>query len=77
MTLHPGVRRNHHRGLAQVYGVDLNPYAVAITRFRLVVAALHACGMTDLANGAPAWPLNVAGPRCSHAPGHGDATFSR
>ena len=28
--------------LAQVFGVDLNPYAVAIARFRLLIAALKA-----------------------------------
>lgn len=31
------------RALDAVHGVDLNPYAVAIARFRLTIAALHAC----------------------------------
>ncbi|KYF55884.1 hypothetical protein BE04_43100 [Sorangium cellulosum] len=32
------------RALDQVYGVDINPYAVAIARFRLVLAVLDAVG---------------------------------
>jgi hypothetical protein len=47
------------RVLGQVYGVDINPYAAAIARFRLVVAALTACGITRLAD-APTWKIRVA-----------------
>jgi hypothetical protein len=47
------------RVLAQVYGVDINPYAAAIARFRLVVAALTVCGITRLAD-APVWKIRVA-----------------
>lgn len=36
------------RSLDAVFGVDLNPFAVAITRFRLLIAALEACGVTSL-----------------------------
>jgi hypothetical protein len=36
------------RALDQVYGVDINPYAVAIARFRLVLAVLQAVGITRL-----------------------------
>src|SRR5581483_7570446 len=36
------------RVLNQVYGVDLNPYAVAIARFRLLLAALRASKITRL-----------------------------
>lgn len=32
------------RALSSVYGVDINPFAVAIARFRLIVAALEATG---------------------------------
>ena len=32
------------RALDAVAGVDLNPFAAAIARFRLLIAALHACG---------------------------------
>lgn len=47
------------RALDQVTGVDLNPFAAAIARFRLLVAALHACGVRRLA-GAPDFDLRVA-----------------
>jgi hypothetical protein len=36
------------RTLDQVYGVDINPYAVAIARFRLVLALLDAVGIKRL-----------------------------
>lgn len=42
-----------------VWGVDINPFAVAIARFRLVVAALQACQISDLRK-APAWTLHLA-----------------
>ncbi len=47
------------RALSQVHGVDLNPYAAAIARFRLVIAALSACKITSLAD-APTWRIRVA-----------------
>jgi hypothetical protein len=47
------------RALDAVHGVDLNPYAVAIARFRLLLAAWQACGVTSLAN-APVFRLNLA-----------------
>src|SRR3954454_6032918 len=47
------------RALDAVHGVDLNPYAVAIARFRLLLAAWQACGVTSLAN-APEFRLNLA-----------------
>jgi hypothetical protein len=47
------------RALDSVHGVDLNPFAVAIARFRLVVAALRAAGYTRLAD-APAYDLHLA-----------------
>jgi hypothetical protein len=45
------------RALGQVTGVDINAFAVAIARFRLVVAALRAAGSTNLNN---AYPVRVA-----------------
>ena len=36
--------------LDQIYGVDLNPFAVAIARFRILLAALKAAGETRLAD---------------------------
>src|SRR5919109_1577600 len=47
------------RTLDAVYGVDINPYAVAIARFRLLVAALQASKLTTLRH-APGFRLNVA-----------------
>ncbi|OLP01889.1 DNA methylase [Mycolicibacterium porcinum] len=37
-----GARELVEKALDGVYGVDINPFAVAIARFRLLVAALHA-----------------------------------
>jgi len=36
------------KAIHQVYGADINPYAVAIARFRLVLAYTDAAGLTDL-----------------------------
>lgn len=47
------------RALDAVAGVDLNPFAVAITRFRLLVAALKVSGVHRLTE-APDFKLNVA-----------------
>ncbi|MFF3407744.1 BREX-2 system adenine-specific DNA-methyltransferase PglX [Streptomyces sp. NPDC002742] len=47
------------RALESVHGCDKNPFAVAIARFRLLVAALKACGERRLV-AAPAFPINVA-----------------
>lgn len=43
-----GARELVARALDSVYGVDINPFAVAIARFRLLVAALHAAGDTSI-----------------------------
>ena len=47
------------RVLDQVYGVDINPYAAAIARFRIVVAAITACRISRFAD-APAWKIRLA-----------------
>ncbi len=47
------------RALDAVAGVDLNPFAVAISRFRLLVAALKVSGVRHLSE-APDLKLNVA-----------------
>ena len=47
------------RALNAIHGVDLNPYAVAIARFRLLLAAWEAAGVTSLRN-APDFKLNLA-----------------
>ncbi|MBK8698015.1 MAG: hypothetical protein IPN17_38695 [Deltaproteobacteria bacterium] len=41
--------------LGRVYGSDINPYAVAIARFRLLLAYVELCGVTRIAD-APALP---------------------
>lgn len=47
--------------LDSIHGVDINPAATAITKFRLMVAALKACGVARLdAPEAPALDLNIA-----------------
>lgn len=44
-----------------VHGVDVNPFAVAIARFRLLVAAMAAAGMRTLAEAAKYdWPMHLA-----------------
>jgi hypothetical protein len=48
-------REPHERvrlALDAVHGVDINPFAVAIARFRLLVAALRACNHKTLADSA-------------------------
>ncbi len=37
-----------NRSLSSIYGVDVNPFAIAIARFRLVIAALQACEVKRL-----------------------------
>jgi hypothetical protein len=58
---HPAVevRALAQRALDQVFGVDLNPFAVAIARFRLLLAALHVCDIHRLAH-APAFEVHIA-----------------
>lgn len=46
------------RALDGIYGVDVNPYAVAIARFRLLLAAMRACDIARLAD-APAFHFNL------------------
>jgi len=47
------------KALDGVWGVDINPFAVAIARFRLIVAAVQACGIKRLKQ-APGWNLHLA-----------------
>src|SRR4051812_48666864 len=47
------------KALDGVWGVDINPFAVAIARFRLIVAACQACGIERLKD-APAWKIHLA-----------------
>ena len=66
--------------LDAIHGVDLNPFAVAIARFRLTVAALQASGLSSL-EAAPAFTFHLAvgdslihGPDSDTLPGMGDRT---
>ncbi|MEQ9075832.1 MAG: BREX-2 system adenine-specific DNA-methyltransferase PglX [Sandaracinaceae bacterium] len=45
--------------LSKVYGADINPYAVAIAKFRLTLSYLDKAGFTKLSQ-APKLPLHVA-----------------
>ena len=66
-------RERASRVLQQVAGVDLNPFAAAIARFRLCVAALLASDVRRLAD-APAFELHVAaGDSLLHGPRPGMA----
>ncbi|NDU73744.1 BREX-2 system adenine-specific DNA-methyltransferase PglX [Actinomadura sp. DSM 109109] len=47
--------------LDSVHGVDINPFAIAIARFRLLVAAMAAADIRTLAEaGKYEWPLHLA-----------------
>ena len=66
--------------LDAIHGVDLNPFAVAIARFRLMVAALQASGLSFLET-APAFTFHLAvgdslihGPDPDVLPGMSDRT---
>ena len=66
--------------LDAIHGVDLNPFAVAIARFRLTVAALQASGLSSL-EAAPAFTFHLAvgdslihGPDPDVLPGMSDRT---
>jgi hypothetical protein len=62
------VREAARRAIDAVYGADINPYAVAIARFRLTLAFLERGGYGRLAE-APALPLHlVVGDSLLHAP---------
>jgi hypothetical protein len=54
--------------LNAVHGVDLNPFSIAIARFRLTVSALQASGLTSLEK-APAFDYHLAvGDSLIHGP---------
>ncbi len=47
--------------LESVHGVDINPFAVAIARFRLLIAAMAAAGIRTLEQaGRYEWPIQLA-----------------
>jgi hypothetical protein len=63
-----GERELVNRALATVHGVDLNPYAIAIARFRLLIAAMRECEVTALSD-APTFTFSLAcGDSLLHGP---------
>jgi len=54
----PQLRGIVQRVLDQIYGVDLNPYAASIARFRMLLVALRAAAVTQL-SAAPNFHINV------------------
>lgn len=55
------VHERVRESLDSVHGVDLNPFAVAIARFRLLVAAMAASGVRTLGEAAKyEWPIHLA-----------------
>jgi len=62
------VRELVSRTLGSVHGIDINPFAVAIARFRLLLVAMRACGIAKLAD-APAFPIHIeCGDSLLHTP---------
>jgi hypothetical protein len=62
------VRELVQRTLDSIHGVDINPFAIAIARFRLLLAAMRACNITRLID-APAFRVNlVCGDSLLHVP---------
>lgn len=56
------------KALRGVHGVDKNPFAVAVARFRLLLSAMKAAGVTRLTSQV-AFPLNIAvGDSLIHGP---------
>ena len=47
------------RALDVVHGTDINPYAIAISRFRLLIAAMRAAGSSKIKD-APSFHFNLA-----------------
>lgn len=62
------VRELTQRVLDGIYGVDINPFAVAIAKFRLLLVAMKACSILRLTD-APAFHINVA---CGDSLLHGE-----
>ena len=56
-----GARELVAKALDSVYGVDINPFAVAIARFRLLVAALNAAGDSSIEDNIGYRPHLAAG----------------
>jgi len=56
-----GLYERVRAALESVHGVDLNPFAVAVARFRLLVAAMASSGMRTFAEARQyEWPIQLA-----------------
>ncbi len=66
----PGIniRELTQRALDSINGIDINPFAVAIAKFRLLLVAMRSCDVLRLAD-APAFHINVA---CGDSLLHGE-----
>jgi type I restriction-modification system DNA methylase subunit len=62
------VRELTQRALDSIHGVDINPFAVAIAKFRLLLAALKACNIERLGE-SPGFRIHVA---CGDSLLHGE-----
>ncbi|MFN9420951.1 MAG: BREX-2 system adenine-specific DNA-methyltransferase PglX, partial [Pirellula sp.] len=62
------IRELTQRALNSIHGVDINPFAVAIAKFRLLLVAMKSCDIRRLAD-APAFKINVA---CGDSLLHGE-----
>lgn len=62
------IRELTQRALNGIHGVDINPFAVAIAKFRLLLVAMKSCDIRRLAD-APAFKINVT---CGDSLLHGE-----
>jgi hypothetical protein len=62
------IRELTQRALNSIHGVDINPFAVAIAKFRLLLVAMKSCDIQRLVD-APAFHVNVA---CGDSLLHGE-----
>lgn len=62
------IRELTQRALNSIHGVDINPFAVAIAKFRLLLVAMKSCDIRRLVD-APAFQINVA---CGDSLLHGE-----
>jgi hypothetical protein len=62
------VRELSQRALDSIHGVDINPFAVAIAKFRLLLVAMKACDIQRLVD-TPSFHINVA---CGDSLLHGE-----
>jgi hypothetical protein len=63
------IRELTQRALNSIHGVDINPFAVAIAKFRLLLAAMKVCEETKLHKGLPHFHINIA---CGDSLLHGE-----